>query len=73
METLLPDGNNDALAEALSWAKGKNWTHEWLDVVAQDPTVRFTHAEYLPQSSEVGMTLLVLRYSSACIVRFFCR
>lgn len=33
--------------------KNGNWSRAWLDLVAEDPTVRFTHAEYLPQSSEV--------------------
>eukprot|EP00752_Nemacystus_decipiens_P003898 g3578.t3 len=66
-EAFLPGGNgtrNDALAEALRWAQGKNWTHEWLDLVAQDPTVRFTHAEYLPQSKELKLDGVVLSSTS---------
>eukprot|EP00903_Cladosiphon_okamuranus_P005738 g5694.t1 len=65
-EALLPDGtgNKDALEEALRWAQGKNWTHEWLDLVAEDPTVRFTHAEYLPQSSELKLDGVVLSATS---------
>lgn len=57
MEALLPGGGNtntsEALDEALAWARGRNWTNEWLVLVDEDPTVRFTEAEYLPQSSQV--------------------
>ena len=38
-----------------SWVTSNNWTQGWFDLVDEDPTVRFTGAEYMPQSSEVSI------------------
>lgn len=59
--------NSSALDDALRWAQGQNWTRDWLDLVDGDPTVRLTHAEYVPQSKEVRTTAQVfLTRMTAC-------
>ncbi|CAN0051014.1 unnamed protein product [Ectocarpus sp. 4 AP-2014] len=64
VEALLPGGGNTnsskALEDALAWARGRNWTNEWVVLVDEDPTVRFTEAEYLPQSSQLKLDGVVL-------------
>lgn len=71
---LLPDGSNiininnstalgsggglDILNRTKEWA-AQNWTEEWLDLVDEDPSVRFAGAEYLPESSEVRVAPFV--------------
>lgn len=35
-----------------AWLK-TNWTEQWLLLVDEDPTLRFTHVEYIADTSEV--------------------
>lgn len=50
----LPDDvNGGDLDDAVRWAQGQNWTSDWLELVAENPTARFTRAEYMPQSEQV--------------------
>ncbi|CAN0193444.1 unnamed protein product [Ectocarpus sp. 12 AP-2014] len=64
VEALLTGGGNTnsskAFEDALAWARGRNWTNEWGVLVDEDPTVRFTEAEYLPQSSQLKLDGVVL-------------
>lgn len=38
----------------------KNWTEAFSRVKDEDPTVTFTEAEYLPETSEVSFSALVV-------------
>lgn len=42
---------------AVDWAKA-NWTEGWFDLVDEDPTVRFSSAEFVEESSEVSFVRL---------------
>lgn len=35
-----------------AWLK-TNWTEQWLLLVDEDPTLRYTHVEYVADTSEV--------------------
>lgn len=46
------DGDGGFLNATERWTNA-NWTERWFDLVDEDPTIRFTDAEYLSKSSEV--------------------
>ena len=57
-EPVGPEDIVNALGGTEAWGK-TNWTEQWLELVDEDPTVRFTHIEYVADTSEVGPAFCV--------------
>lgn len=51
-EKMSRDDLVDILNNTDAWLK-TNWTEQWLLLVDEDPTLRFTHVEYIADISEV--------------------